>query len=224
MHVCMLATAIGTHLRLDKKTLKELAIGCLIHDAGMLKIDHAVYESPRRLDRVTFLEITKHPILIFDMMLDMRAVSSRSAYVAYQMHERANGSGYPRRRESARIHFLSKVAAVADVYVGLVSPRPHRPPLLPYYAMEKMIRSAHRGAFDATVVRALLRTIALFPIGSYVELDDERVGRVIRANADAYDRPVLEVWKRGEFQKQPATLDLREEAGVKIVRPLSKIA
>ena len=73
-------------------------------------------EAPEVLDRITFLEITKHPILIFDMMLDMRAVSSRSAYIAYQMHERCNGKGYPRRREGKHIHFLSKVAAVADAF------------------------------------------------------------------------------------------------------------
>ena len=68
MHVSMLAIAIGTHLGLDSTTLKELAIGCLIHDSGMTRLRKHVFQSSKVLSPVEFLEITKHPIIVFDMI------------------------------------------------------------------------------------------------------------------------------------------------------------
>src|SRR5690606_19282461 len=132
----MLAIAVGSQLKLDRPTLKDLGVGCLIHDSGMLMIDQALIQAPRRLRPSEMLEVSKHPIRIFDKMLDMKGVSRRSAFVAYQMHERPDGSGYPRQRKNEQIHFLSRVASVADVYVALVSPRPYRPGILPHAALQ----------------------------------------------------------------------------------------
>jgi HD-GYP domain-containing protein (c-di-GMP phosphodiesterase class II) len=165
--------------------------------------------------------VTKHPIFVFDMLKDASHIPNRSAFIAYQIHERCNGKGYPRRREANQIHFLSKVAAVADVYVGLVSPRPHRPGMLPYLAVERLLHGVRNGLFDRTAVRALLNTISLFPIGSYVELSDGRVGRVLRANGERYDRPVLEVWEAAALQMEPQIVDLAAtDASLRVVRAL----
>lgn len=192
IHSSMLAMAVGVRLKLDAPTLRELVIGCLVHDAGMLRLANPVHERPEELDAITFLEIMKHPVLVFDALKEMGTIPKRSAFIAYQMHERCDGSGYPRRRSGNQIHFLSKVAAVADAYVALVSPRPHRPAMMPYFAMERILRDAKRGLFDRDAVRGLLRTLSLFPIGSYVELSDGRRGRVLRAGED-YCRPMIEV-------------------------------
>lgn len=222
LHVCMLSIVIGTRLQLDRQTLKELAIGCLIHDSGMLKINQAIYKSSRTLTPVEFLEITKHPVIIFDMMKAMQSVSNRSAFIAYQMHERNDGSGYPRRLPGNRIHFLSKLAGVADSYVGLVSPRAYRPALLPYYAMEMMLKGVKAGLFDGTAVRALLDTLSLFPPGSCVQLSDGRMGRVIRSNRDAYTQPIVEVWADGNFDATPDVVNL-VDSEVRIAKPLRSL-
>lgn len=208
LHVCMLSLVIGTRLQLDRVTLKELAIGCLIHDSGMLKIDQQLYQQPRALNAIEFLEITKHPVIIFDMMKEMRSVSNRSAFIAYQTHERNNGRGYPRRLDGAKIHFLSKLAGVADNYIGLVSPRNYRPALLPYHAMEWMLKGVRAGLYDSAAVRALLDTLSLFPCGSYVELKDGRIGRVIRSNPNAYTQPVVEAYPADNLSAVPEVVNL----------------
>jgi len=220
LHTCMAAILIGTKLDLDLKTLWELAIGSLLHDAGMLRIDVAAYTSAKKLSAVDFLEVTKHPVLTFDILEDLRAVTSRSALIAYQIHERCDGSGYPRGRKGTQIHSLSKVAAVADAYVGMVSPRPHRPAAMPYYAMTTMLQSVKQGLFDSTCVRGLLRAVSLFPLGSYVQLSDGRVGRVIRSNGDSYMSPVVEAWPPDSWDSPPEIVDLTE-TDVKVTRPMA---
>jgi HD-GYP domain-containing protein (c-di-GMP phosphodiesterase class II) len=192
VNTAMLALAVGVRTELDVQTLRELVIGCLVHDAGMMWLDRELYDHAGEVGRSAYLEITKHPILVFDALRNAGDIPKRSAFIAYQMHERCDGSGYPRRRTKEQIHFLSRIAAVADAYVALVSPRPHRPAMMPYYAMEKMLRDANRGLFDALAVRSLLRTMSLFPIGSYAELSDGRIARVLRASDD-YCRPTVEI-------------------------------
>ena len=187
----------------------------------MLHVDESLYHSKEVLDPVAFLDITKHPVIAADMLYQrMEQVPVGVRMVVYQMHERCNGSGYPRGRTGDRIHPLAKISAVADAYVALVSARPHRHAMLPYFAMKKMLEDVKAGLFDATVVRALLHTVSLFPIGSYCELNNGGVAKVIRSNGSAYDRPIVEAWKQSHFSAEPEVVDLTEE-DVKIVKPLT---
>ncbi|NNJ27015.1 HD-GYP domain-containing protein [Alienimonas chondri] len=192
VHAARLGAAVGAVMGLDRSTLRELMIGILVHDAGMLRIDPAVYETPGPLGKAAFLEITKHPVLVFDALKSAREVPARSAFVAYQIHERCDGSGYPRRRTASQMHVLAKVAAVVDSFIALTASRSYRPALAPHHAIRHVLKEAGAGALDAEAVRGLLKAVSLFPLGSRVKLDDGRRGRVVRTTAD-YSRPLLEL-------------------------------
>lgn len=224
LQTAMVAMSIGTILGLKPDELIELGIGCLVHDAGMLKISPTLVNAKRSLNRIEFLEITKHPTLTFDALRYVKDVPNGARLVAYQMHERLDGSGYPRRRTANQIHYLAKIAAVADVYVALVSPRPHRAGMLPYHAIEQVLHSARKGLFDPAVVRALLHTISLFPIGSYVELTDGRIAKVVRSNRDAYMSPVVEVIDPGVTGEGGQIVDLYRNRELRISRAVPEIA
>ena len=220
-NVATLAIAVGATLGLDEQSLCDLGAGCLVNNAGMMKVDEKLYNSNQVLDPVTFLDIIKHSIISADLLFEkMKHVPVGVRMVVYQMHERCDGSGYPRGVTADRIHPLAKISGVADAYVALVSPRPHRHALLPYFAMKKMLEDVRAGLYDAAVIRALLHTVSLFPIGSYCELSDGRVAKVIRSNGPAYDRPVVEAWQRPNFSAEPDVVDLTEE-DVKVVKPLT---
>ena len=221
-NVATLAVAIGAKLGLDVDALRDLGTGCLVQNAGMLKIDPNVYESPHVLTDIEFLEIAKHPVISTDQLYkNMKGVPLGVRMIVYQMHERCDGSGYPRGITGDKIHPLAKIAAVADAYVALVSPRPHRPAMLPYHAIVKMLADVKAGLYDSKVVRALLHTVSLFPIGSFVELNNSLVGKTIRANGDRYDRPILEVWNRTHLTAAPRLVDLAEQTDLKVVKPLT---
>lgn len=224
MNVASLAVALGVTLGLDETSLCDLGTGCLVHDAGMLHIDQNAYQSKHVLDAHEFVEIAKHPIIAADLLYkNMQQVPVGVRMIVYQMHERCDGSGYPRGSTGGQIHPLAKIAMVADAYVALVSERPHRPALLPYHAIAKMLTDVRDGLFDATVVRALVHTVSLFPIGSFVELADGRVGKTIRANGPAYDRPIVEIWQRTNLSAAPEVVDLLATDSQRVVKPLTSL-
>ncbi|MEO1995305.1 MAG: HD domain-containing phosphohydrolase [Planctomycetaceae bacterium] len=221
----MLAMAIGTMLGLNRDNLIELGVGALIHDAGMLYVKPELLESQHTLNRVQFVEITRHPMVTFELIRHLPHIPNGAQMVAYQMHERYNGTGYPHRRHSRHIHQLARVAAIADVYQALISPRPHRPGYLPYKAMETIVKGSSQGLYDPLAVRGLLHAIGLFPVGSYVELNDGRCGRVIRSNREAYTQPVVEIWnpvRQQTLDHDPQLVDLKKDSHLKVTRPVAQ--
>lgn len=219
----MLAMAMGANIGIDKKDLIDLGVGCLAHDLGMLFLRDKVFAREESLSSMAFLEITKHPGITFDLMRDVDQMANTARMVAYQIHERCNGEGYPRGRVASQIHPLAKVAAVADSYLAMISPRPHRDGIPPYVAMERMLRGTRQGLYDPIAVRALLRTVSLFPIGSYVELSDGRHGRVVRACGDAYATPIVEAWETKSPLAESEIVDLCDRKDLQVVRTLTDV-
>ncbi|MGI9455626.1 MAG: HD-GYP domain-containing protein [Aeoliella sp.] len=224
LHTSMLASAMGANLGWDHQTLVDLGVGCLIHDLGMLNVPDRVHNQHRVLSDHEYDRISAHPLHSFDLIeAHLSTLPLSSKMVAYQMHERCDGSGYPRKRRCNEMHDAAKVAAVADVYIALVSPRPHRPGLMPYYAVEHLLYGVKSNLFDSRSVRSLLKTISLFPIGSYVKLSDGRIARVLRANPADYYRPVVEAWRAEELAAAPMLVDLAKESRLSIHAPVASL-
>jgi HD-GYP domain-containing protein (c-di-GMP phosphodiesterase class II) len=138
------------------------------------------------------------------------------------MHERTAGMGYPRQVPGSLIHPLAKIAGLADTYVALVSKRPYRPAMLPYLAMETILDLAKLGYFDRETVRLLLVTLSLYPLGSYVRLNDGRVAKVMRTGGEQYAQPVVQIWeKRGASSFEPSEMiDLRFGGGLAVAEAI----
>ncbi|MCA9069287.1 MAG: HD domain-containing protein [Planctomycetaceae bacterium] len=218
LKTAMHAMSVGTTLGLPANELVELGIGCLVHDVGMRFVPPELINSPNRLDDIDFLEVTKHPSITFDLLRELPDVPTGSRMVAYQMHERWNGSGYPRQRHGVQIHTLARIAMVADVFIALLTPRPDRPAILPYDAMRRVLEMTQEGLFDPEVVRGLLKTTSLFPIGSYVALNDSRTARVVRAHRELFTRPVVEIISLNDKNKSPEVVNIATAPGLEIVR------
>jgi HD-GYP domain-containing protein (c-di-GMP phosphodiesterase class II) len=190
--VSLLSMAIGVEMGLDADQVRDLGVCGLVHDWGMLRVPEEIRNATHRLSSGDYAEITKHPIYTLEMLEYVSAVPRVAPLVVYQVHERPNGQGYPRGRMGTNIHPFAKMVQVADMFTALRSSRPYRAPLMPYSAMECVIRQARDRHVEPEVVRALLRIQSLFPLGSFVTLSDGSVARVLRANRGDYTRPIVQ--------------------------------
>lgn len=217
LQTAMLACSIATTMGLSRNELVELGFGCLLHDAGMLMIPGKLLSSPEPFSTSQRLEVQKHCMHAANLLNYCRDVPQGARHVVYQMHERMNGSGYPRQRAGNQIHTLARIAAVADTYLALVSPRPFRDALEPYQAVEKLLFSTRQGLFDASAVRALIHTVSMFPIGSGVTLNNGRIGRVIRSNQEQFARPIVELLPEDDSGQPGDVVNLKEQPELAVV-------
>ncbi|MBI1310574.1 HD domain-containing protein [bacterium] len=192
LQTSLLAMAIGVEMEFDAKNVRMLGLIGMVHDWGMMRVPKEIRESTNGLTPSEFYEIKKHPIYSLEMLEKATSMPGLVSLVSYQIHERPNGTGYPRGREGSAIHPFARIVAVADAYVALTTARPWKTPYMPYAAVECLLRDAQQRRVDSAAVRALLCVLSLFPIGSLVTLSDGSVARVMRRNGNAYNSPIVQ--------------------------------
>ncbi len=223
LNVCLLSINIAASYGYNKDQVTEIGVGALVHDVGMLLIPRRIRCSEGKLSEDDWYEVQKHPILSLHLLEKVIGLPNSSPFIAYQIHERVNARGYPKRRSDRLIHRHAKLVQVADVYEAMTMMRPHREPLLPYKAMENLLKMAKCGLASEECVKAFLEYASLFPVGSLVELSDKRIARVIHANKNRFTRPVISVITdlSGNLlpEDQTVMIDLRESP-LRVSRPL----
>jgi HD-GYP domain-containing protein (c-di-GMP phosphodiesterase class II) len=194
LNVCLLAVNIAASYGYSEKQVIEIGMGALLHDVGMLLVPRDIVMKSGRLSQEEWYEVQKHPVLGLHLLEKIRRLPESILYVAYQTHERENKTGYPKQRGSHLIHRFAKIVQVADIYEAFTAPRPYRPAYIPYESMERIVKMTRQGLVNGEFVKAFLRYASLFPVGSLVELNDHRVGKVTRANGDSFAKPVVSIF------------------------------
>jgi HD-GYP domain-containing protein (c-di-GMP phosphodiesterase class II) len=222
--VTVLAIAVAAARGYGPRLVLEMGYAAFLHDIGMLRVPAEIVSRPGRLPPAEVMQVRRHPVYGLDML--QKLVGRRSGIprsipiVAYQSHERENGSGYPKGRSGRVIHDFAKILAICDVYNALTARRPWREGLLPYLAMEQIVLMGARREFDPEVIRALLRYVSLFPIGSWVELSDGSRARVVAGNESNFARPAVSVvWRGAQRLEPPERVDLAAQQDLEIIRP-----
>jgi HD-GYP domain-containing protein (c-di-GMP phosphodiesterase class II) len=208
LNVAVLASIIGTMLDMEKKILQELATSSLIHDIGKVFITKAIVNKPAILDENEYNEMKKHAEKGYEYLRQYNRLTTQAMAGVYEHHERYGGEGYPRGLKGDHISLFGRIIGIADVYDALTSDRPYRHALLPSDAVE-YIMGGFGNQFDPAVVRAFIRKVAPYPVGTCVILSNGILGIVTSNNQDFGLRPVVRVIEQGEPTQE--FIDLSEE-------------
>jgi HD-GYP domain-containing protein (c-di-GMP phosphodiesterase class II) len=192
VNVCVLCILAGLSLGFDHAKLKDMGVGALLHDVGKIMIPKEILTKAGKLSKEEFEIVKEHPHKGFQVVRKITGVNILSAHVAYQHHERLDGTGYPRGLREDEIHEFGLVAAVADVFDALTADRVYRQALMPSRAAA-ILRSYSVTQFSSLMVEKLLENIALYPVGSIVELNTGEVCQVVKVRRSSTDRPVVRI-------------------------------
>jgi HD-GYP domain-containing protein (c-di-GMP phosphodiesterase class II) len=215
--VSSLSMVIATQLGFRHERVLEIGLAGMLQDVGMLRVPVSIRLAPRALTESEREIIHRHPAYTVDYLDAIPSLPRDVRFVGYQVHERVDQTGYPRKRGGSTIHAYAKIIAVADVYIAMTSPRPYRPAHMPYEAATAILHDCGQGRFDNRIVRALLDCISLFPTGSYLELDDGRQAKVVRANPNRHTRPVVGILQ-SDGTMTGELIDLAVTTGIQVAR------
>ena len=99
---------------------------------------------------------------------------------ATQAQERYDGSG-PLGLSGNGISNSARIVGLLSVFEALVAFRPYRKRLLPRDAIRELIKK-HKEEFDLGLLKVLIESISLYPVGSYVQLNSGDVGQILAVN------------------------------------------
>ena len=213
----IVAMIIGTYLRLPNHRLVELGIATLLHDIGMLALPPELYLSGRSLTEQEKKLLYTHPVQSYKALQSFSFPPSVCLAVL-EHHERENGSGYPRNLIGEDISQYGKIIAVACSYDALSAKRAHKEAKDHHTGIMELLNNGGK-RYDSSVIRALVYSLSLYPVGLYVLLSSGEKGQVVDVNPENPRYPVVQILETQKSWEKNTTVQTSHH-GVSIVRPL----
>ena len=95
-----------------------------MHDIGKVGIADAILNKPAKLTLDEFEKMKEHAVLGYEMLKNSnRPLLKLASTVAYEHHEKWDGSGYPQGLKGEDIAISGRITAIADVFDALGSSR-----------------------------------------------------------------------------------------------------
>ena len=110
-----------------RRDVDRLALGLLLHDAGMSKVPAFIVDKTTPLKPDEKEKIPPHTLLGGKMAQKTELGWDELTQAALEHHERLNGSGYPRKMSGNQISAVGRLTAVADSFSAMTSNRPYAP-------------------------------------------------------------------------------------------------
>lgn len=182
LHVCIVATTIGSKLNINRDGLKIIAATALLHE--MINTDQA--KKNMQLLNKTSAEVFH---LFEEIERKIRFFQNENIPLPpYKSHAKKEIQQY------------AEIIAIANCIDNLSSQFSKTPTLPPYEAIEFMMTLTGK-LFHIDVMNAFIRSFSVFPNGHSVKLNNGKTGFVVRQNPALPTRPVVGVFE-GDFQKE----------------------
>lgn len=190
MRTTVLAIAIALQLHMPLSKMVDLGVTSIIHEIGMLRLPPQIYMTDKKLTPGERSQILKHPVLGYTIAKDLSFPLNIQLGVL-EHHEKENGTGYPQKKTGDKISTNAKIISVACSYEAISSSRSYKTGRSTFEAIVELLQNRER-SYDDSIIRALLYTVSLFPIGSYVYLSDRKIAQVIDTNPDNPKSPIVQ--------------------------------
>ena len=206
--VCALMIALARQLGLKDDESRDVGMAGLLHDLGKDLIPMEILNKPGKLTDEEFAIVKTHPKKGHNLLLTTTGVSEITKDVCLHHHEKFDGSGYPMGLNGESMSLYAKMGAVCDVYDAITSNRPYKAGWDPAESIKRM--AEWKGHFDPTVFQAFVKSLGIYPTGSFVRLESGRLGVVIEQGEKSLLKPKVRVFFSSKSQAyiKPETIDL----------------
>lgn len=181
VRVALYLVALGRHLGFPRQELSYLGQIGMLADVGKTKIPRALLKKPGLLSAAEFGLVKEHVNLSLHILNSGPALPPQVLQGISQHHERIDGSGYPNQLKGDKISIYGKMAAIADSFAALITPRPYAKASAPQDALMNLYEWSGT-SFHEPLVEQFVQAIGVFPVGSLVELSSGEVAVVIAHN------------------------------------------
>ncbi len=222
INTAILAIILATELNLSDSDVDEIASAALLHDVGMMNVEEKILKKQEALTDVEKQAVAAHTSYGYKTALKELMYSESLALNIIQHHEKWDGTGMPNGIAGENITLGARIISVADAFVAMITPKPYRDLMLGYQAMKNILADNAR-RFDPAIVRLMIRSIGIYPIGSIALMNNASLARVIKTSPEAPMRPFIKILidETGEtLGEDSPVVDLKKNKNLFIVRAI----
>jgi HD-GYP domain-containing protein (c-di-GMP phosphodiesterase class II) len=152
-----LVTKTGSALGLNEEDIKILNYTALLYDLGLTQIDDKIIKKDRKLNRLEYKVIKKHPFTTISLIESIEFAETVKNNIIHH-HERFDGLGYPEGLAGDNIPVGARIIAIVDAYMAMIAERPYRKAMSKREAISELIRGAGN-QFDPKIVEVFLNVL-----------------------------------------------------------------
>jgi HD-GYP domain-containing protein (c-di-GMP phosphodiesterase class II) len=208
MNVMVLSLLIGKTLDLSEEEMRQLGMGALLHDVGLIDIPARVQRNPHRTTAEEQF-YRAHTGYGLKVVAPIRDLSTAVKNVIACHHENWDGKGYPNGLAGGKIPKLARIVAIANRYDNLCNPLDPKAALAPAEAVSHMY-GFEGSAWDPEILGAFVKSLGVYPPGTFVTLADGTYGLVIESNSRDLLRPLLMLYDDSVPRNEALLLDMKE--------------
>ena len=179
--VALYLIALGRQLGFPKRELGQLGMIGMLADVGKIRLPRALLDKPGMLTSAEYGMIKEHVRLGLDALREAGGLPDEVELGIAQHHERLDGSGYPKGLKGNDISIYGRMAAIADSFAALITPRAYANPSAPQDALMNLYEWAG-SSFHEPLVEQFVQAVGVFPVGSLVELSSGEIAIVVAHN------------------------------------------
>jgi hypothetical protein len=176
----------------------EVGLAGLLHDASLLSHPEWFLNSTPHDDKY-LAEYRRHPIESAELLNGIEGISRNTILIITQVHEQADGTGYPRGLKIEQTLKGASILNLADAYLALTTPLQGKQ-LAPADAMAYLCYQTALGKFSKESLQHFLQNMSIYPIGSTVKLDDETSAVVVEGGTGKPLQPVVRLLGTGNLR------------------------
>lgn len=222
--VCALMVNLARQLGIDEQMAAELGTAGLLHDIGKVMVPAEVLNKPGKLTDEEYVLAKTHALEGYRLLGEVDNLPDTALDVCQHHHEKIDGTGYPHGLRAEQISIAARMAAICDVYDAVTSNRPYKEAWAPLDAITRMRQWS--GHFDPQILSAFMVSIGVFPLGTVVQLRDDRLGVVIEGGRNSKRPKVLAFYstRRRKFTRNELVVAGDERLGSSILAEVDPAA
>lgn len=220
LNVTILAMMLAKDMGLDEACARDLGIGSMVHDVGLMDIpDRVLMKSPEEYNNAERTLRLQHVDYGTAIGTKLKLTPGAMAVIA-QHHELADGTGYPRGTKGDRMTDAARLVSLVNFYDNLCNPVDIKRAMTPHQALSYMF-AQKRGKFDAKALQLMIRSLGVYPPGSIVHLSNDALAMVTSVNPKKPLRPWIMVYDANVPKEEATMLDLEKETEINITKAIS---
>ncbi|MCO4799020.1 MAG: HD-GYP domain-containing protein [Colwelliaceae bacterium] len=180
--VSVLMTIFSRFLKIEKPIVQQLSVGAFLHDVGKIKIPEKILNKPGKLTDDEFTIMKTHVSHSIDIIKSTPGISELSLEVAALHHEKLDGKGYPFNITENDISTYGRMISICDIFDALTANRCYKKGYSHIKSFSILRSLAENNHLDKRLVNLFIKCMGVYPIGSLVELNSNKVAIVEQRN------------------------------------------
>jgi len=193
VNVGCLAISFGHFLGLEKNQLFQLGLGGILHDIGKIMVPQNILKNSSPLLEEEFDILKLHVNQGIEYLSKNCKINAESINFVSEHHERWDGSGYPMGLKKNNISVFGQIGGILDAYDVMTRGRAYCKKMNHFDAM-KLLYEFSDTMFNKFYVEKFVECMGVYPAGSLVRLNNNKLAYVWKTHHQALLRPTVIVF------------------------------